>query len=576
MTTWSFACPDWVERLRSGRSLVPDLPIDEGEAERAVAIFDKLRLPDVPGRPMMADAAGDWFRDIVRALFGSIDAEGVRRVPEIFALVPKKNSKTTGGAAIMVTALLLNRRPRAEFLLVGPTQEVADLAFAQAEGMIAADETLSKLFHVQEHLKRITHRRTQAVLKIKTFDMKVMTGSKPSGVLVDELHIMATASYASRVIGQIRGGLLPNPEGFLAIITTQSDEPPAGVFRAELQHARAIRDGRSTGRMLPILYEFPEAIQTAPDKPWRDPEQWPMVLPNLGRSITLQRLVEDYAGARAKGDEEERRWASQHLNIEIGLALHADRWRGADHWEAATDPTLTLDSLIERSEVVTIGIDGGGLDDLLGLAVIGRERITKRWLHWGRAWADREVRSRRKDIAERLADFERDGDLTFVDIGPRHESAGRAATEVEINEDIAELVAIVEKVWASGRLPGTSGIGLDPVGVAAIVDALVETGIPSETLVGIPQGYKLSGIVAGTARKLKDGSLVHADQPLMAWCVGNAKSELRGSALLITKQTSGSAKIDPLMALFDAADLMSRNPAATGPSVYETRGLLMV
>jgi phage terminase large subunit-like protein len=88
----------------------------------------------------MAEAAGDWFRDIIRAVFGSVDpADGRRHVAEVFGLVPKKNSKTTGGAGIMMTALLENERPRAEFLLVGPTQEIADLAFQQASGMIDAD-----------------------------------------------------------------------------------------------------------------------------------------------------------------------------------------------------------------------------------------------------------------------------------------------------------------------------------------------------------------------------------------------------------------------------------------------------
>jgi phage terminase large subunit-like protein len=40
-------------------------------------------------------------------------------------------------------------------------------------------------------------------------------------------------------------------------ITTQSDEPPRGAFRSEFMVARAIRDGRSKGAMLPIVYEFP-------------------------------------------------------------------------------------------------------------------------------------------------------------------------------------------------------------------------------------------------------------------------------------------------------------------------------
>src|SRR5262245_343792 len=103
---WSFACPDWEERLRRGKSLVPDLPLDADQSKRAVDIFNKLRLPDVPGNPQMKDAAGPWMRDTVRAIFGSL-VDGVRMIPEVFAMVPKKNSKTTGGAAITLTALLM-------------------------------------------------------------------------------------------------------------------------------------------------------------------------------------------------------------------------------------------------------------------------------------------------------------------------------------------------------------------------------------------------------------------------------------------------------------------------------------
>ena len=179
----------------------------------------------------------------------------------------------------------------------------------------------------------------------------------------------------------------------MLFITTQSDEPPAGVFKAELHYARGVRDGRIREgvRLLPILYEFPEAMQTDKAKPWRDPKNWPMVLPNLGRSITIDRLVADYAAAREKGEAEERRWASQHLNVEIGLALHTDRWRGADFWLGAADMSLSLDALLERSEVVTIGIDGGGLDDLLGLAVLGRCKVSRDWLLWNHAWCQEEV-----------------------------------------------------------------------------------------------------------------------------------------------------------------------------------------
>ena len=153
--------------------------------------------------------------------------------------------------------------------------------------MVEADPDgyLAKRFHVVDHKKTIRDRRNKAFVKVKIFDMKVMTGSKPIGVLIDELHVMGSIHCAARVVGQIRGAL--ESKKLLLIITTQSDEPPAGVFRAELQYARAVRAGRIVElRMLPLLNEFPEAMQTDRSKPRADPTYWPMVMPNSAGRFT--------------------------------------------------------------------------------------------------------------------------------------------------------------------------------------------------------------------------------------------------------------------------------------------------
>jgi len=48
---WDTALPDWEDRIKARQSLIPDLPLHDAEADRAVAIFKRLRVPDLIGMP---------------------------------------------------------------------------------------------------------------------------------------------------------------------------------------------------------------------------------------------------------------------------------------------------------------------------------------------------------------------------------------------------------------------------------------------------------------------------------------------------------------------------------------------
>ena len=203
---------------------------------------------------------------------------------------------------------------------------------------------------------------------------------------------------------------------------------------------------------------------------------------------------------------------------------------------------MALAELLRRSEVVTVGIDGGGLDDMLGLSVIGREVETGNWLTWCKAWISPKVLDLRKSEAARFRDFEADGDLGIVE---------------QLPDDVTALADIVLEVYESGLL---SQVGLDPSRIGVVKAALEAAGIPEELLIGVSQGWRLMGAIVVAERKAAEGKLWHGGSRLMSWCVGNAKVEHRGNAILVTKAASGTAKIDPLMALFCAAELMALNP----------------
>lgn len=538
----STACLDWADRLKTGRSIIPP-PIFPDQAEQALAVFKALKIVDAPGSPTFGESCAEWVFDFVRCIFGAYDPDSGRRlITEFFLCIPKKNSKSTIAAGIMLTALILNWRQSAEFAVLAPTVEVANNAYAPARDMVQKDDELDALLHVQTHIKSITHRESGAVLKVLAADSNTVGGKKSVGTLIDELHLFGKVSSAENMLREALGGLASRPEGFVIYLTTQSDEPPAGVFLQKLNYARDVRDGKIVDPgFVPVIFEHPPEMVESGE--CLKLEHVAMVNPNMGFSVDKAFIEREFKKAEAAGPESFRGFLAKHANVELGMNLRSDRWAGADFWERqGTAKGLTLDELIARSEVIDIGIDGGGLDDLLGLAVLGRDAKTRQWLLWARAWAHPSVLERRKDIAPRLHDFAKDGDLGLVKV---------------IGDDVQEVAEICAQVHESGKL---DKIGCDPAGLGGIIDSILQADVPNEYMVAVTQGWKMTGAIKTAERKLAEGVMVHAGQPLMAWCCGNAKIEPRGNAVIITKQAAGSAKIDPLMAMFNAVTLMSLNP----------------
>ncbi len=291
-----------------------------------------------------------------------------------------------------------------------------------------------------------------------------------------------------------------------------------------------------------MLYEYPTHMLKS--EAFRDPDTWHITNPNLAASVDLQYLLDERGKAERAGEASFRGFAAKHLNIEIGIALRSDGWAGAAVWDRGIEPGLDFAAVLERSEVITIGIDGGGLDDLLGIAVLGREKGTKNWLLWAHAFISPEGEERRKANTSVYENFKADGDLTRVD---------------QLPDDLAAVVDIVHQVEETGLL---AFVGVDIIGISGLVDALTEIYVTEQSgkLKGVRQGIALMGAIKTTERKLADGTFKHGGSRMMAWCAGNARVVPTPTAMRIARDEAGLGKIDPLMAAFLAAELMSTNP----------------
>ena len=249
--------------------------------------------------------------------------------------------------------------------------------------------------------------------------------------------------------------------------------------------------------MLPVLYEFPEDIANDTRRP--------------AGVAGFQQVVDGHAEPRPVGHDQAaggglgpgqaQRARARSSAGRPSTSTSRSAWRcvpiaGSAPTTGSGPPTgLTLDALLERSEVVVIGIDGGGLDDLLGLAVLGRDRRPGTGCcgrgrgRIARCWSGARARPRSCATSKPPA------------------NCGSSPTWVD---DIAEIAALAERIDESGKL---GSVGLDPFGVGAIVDALAEVGIAgNDRVVGITQGWKLTGAIKTAERKLADGTLRHGGQ----------------------------------------------------------------
>lgn len=595
MLEWDTSCPDWQDRIIAGRSLITSPPLFPAEAEQGLQYFNDLMVVDVVGTPTFGEIARPWITEFVAAIFGACDPDtGERLINEFFLLISKKNGKSTLAAGIMITALLMNWRESAEFIILAPSLKVANNSAKPAMDMVQRDPDLFRMLKPIPHERKIVHRTTGASLTVVAADSDIVGGIKATGILIDELWLFGKKNRAMEMLREATGGLASRPEGFVIALSTQSDEPPTGVFKDWLDRFRDIREGKIVSkRSLGLLYEFPPAMIKS--EAFKKPENFYITNPNMGASVSERFLLEEWEKERLKGQKALVGFFAKHMNVQPGMAARSDSWAGAEFWKRRAVKGLDLDALLARSEVIVIGLDGGGLDDLYGLTILGREateveldaaiagdeegaeetplgkKRIKRWLSWSHAWVHKVALDRRQTMEPKIRECEAAGEITVLD-DDEVAASGLPA-------DIDQILAIIRRVKDAGLL---YCVAVDPAGLGEMIEALADEGITQENkeferdfVIGAPQGFGMMNALKTAERKLANRTLHHADQALMDWCVGNLKIESTATAIRATKQNAGDDKIDPAMALFNATTMMATNPPACR-SVYEERGLIVL
>jgi phage terminase large subunit-like protein len=301
-----------------------------------------------------------WQRVLVNELMAT-DPSGRRRHRIGYIGLPRKNGKSTLGAALALYGLIADGEPGAEVYSVAGDRRQAEIVFEEAKRMVAAEPELASVIKIARyHLAGPDH----SIYRVLSADAALQQGLNPSFVIFDEVHVQPNeALWDAMTLGS---GTRRQPL-IIGLTTAGYDEATLAYRLYEYGkniEARIVVDSTFFFRW----YEAPAAA------PYRDPATWALANPALLGKAAFLKADDFEAAARTTTEAPFRRFRlNQWTQAE-------ELWLPAGAWEAAYAPELELD----RRLPIAVGIDLALTHDTTAVVVAQRQgdRIVLRAQFW--------------------------------------------------------------------------------------------------------------------------------------------------------------------------------------------------
>jgi phage terminase large subunit-like protein len=266
-------------------------------------------------------------------MHGLFDKAGQPRQRYAYIGLPRKNGKSTLGAALAIYALVC-LGPAAHVYSCAGDKKQASIVFDEAKRMVRAEPELSGIIRVQRwHLEG----PDDSIYRVLSADAELQQGLNPSFVIFDEVHVQPNRDLWDAM----RFGMGARPNPMMIGITT------AGFDRTTL--AWELYDQGSNGQ----FFWWREPADRNCD--WQDRAAWAEANPALGDFLYEKALVEDMEGD-ALHESGFRRY---HLNQ--WTTTHS-AWLPHGAWDALVRPRV-----VDPLEPVVLFLDGSWANDSTGI-----------------------------------------------------------------------------------------------------------------------------------------------------------------------------------------------------------------
>lgn len=484
----------------------------------------------------------DWQAFFFWCLFGWQTAAGWRRYREALLEVAKKNGKSFMAAVVALIGLVFDCEPGAEVYSAATLRKQARLIWDEAAAIVRASPALKSRIEVLgstlEHgAAAMVVPGTRSKFEPMSADADSLDGPSVHIALCDELH----RHRNRKVYDVLKQGTAGRTQPLILSTTTAGDEDETSIYAELHEYSVQVLEGVVQDD---ALFAFVAALDDGDD--WHDETTWVKANPNLGVSVLLDGMRGLYAQAVAKPGEEAT-FKRFRLNIRT---TSTTPWLALKDWKAC------------RAEIDWSRFDGvpcfGGLDLAQKTDLCAHVQLWERdGLLWVRTWAwCPEAGITRRSELDRAPyrQWQQEGYLTATP------------------GDLTDYQFIEARLLEQHARTPYQALGFDQAHAADLSVRLSEGG-----------GLPMVQVPAGTTRmtmpvsRIEDyvlaGKLRHDGNPVLQWCVHNAKVQAGANDTKKLIKTSPRARIDAAIAMLIAVERALTAPPPPKGSVYKRRGV---
>jgi phage terminase large subunit-like protein len=531
----------------------PPLPPRDGNAraEKVITFIQALTIPSGigEGQPFMLM---DWQQAFIRDIY--TPHVGNRRIVRRAILsIARKNGKTALIAAIVLAHLVgPEATANGEIYSAANDRDQAAIVFKFAKQLVERDANLRRLIEVISSTKTMLARRTGSIYRAISAEAGTKHGYLPSVVIYDEL----AQSKGRELYDVLDTSFGSRSEPLFITISTQSNDP-------EHTLSRLIDDGL-TGSDPSIICHLHAADE---DCDLEDEAQWRKANPALGVFRDLEDLrTSVFKAKRLPAEEPKVRnlLLNQRVSPVSTLIARAD-------WMACAGEVSFKDG-----EEIYLALDLSAKTDLTAL-VMGSASDPCRIVPFFWKPADSLHLHSNRDFGTNSGRYR-----IWADEGHLLLSPGQSINPEMIATKIAELhsrynvLGLAYDRWRMDTLLRE----FDRIGLASYRESTKESELPRFAtgrsrdgirIVEWGQGFRdMAPAVEAFEAAIKDRKLVHPNNPVLNWNIGNAVASTDPSGNRKLDKEKARFRIDGAVALTMMLGLRARDRQNTRTVDIET------